>query len=1050
MNFRVLGPVEVRVQGRQVEPGPPQQQVLLAALLADASRVVTTETLIDRIWDEPPDSARRNVHGLVARLRRVLAQASPDRTVVLLRRAGGYVLDVRPEQVDALEFRRLVEQARGRGCADAVGRELLGQALSLWRGEPLSGLSGSWVARTRQAWSQLHLEAVVAWARAELGAGDPAGVIVRVTDLLARYPLAESLYEILLRALHAAGRPAEALDLYASFRQRLAEELGADPGAELQAAHQQILRGESSRLPLVAAAMPPVPEQLPATARYFVGRAEELDRLDQAARHSTGAVIAAVDGMPGIGKTALVVLAGRRMAETGLFPDGQLFVDLRGFSDGPPTDPAAALETLLRGLGVPGPRIPPGLDARSGLYRSVLAHRRVLVVLDNAQEEAQVRPLLPGAGESRVLVTSRRRLSGFDDIEHLNLDSLPAPDAASLFRAVAGADRDPGEAQTVEQIVRQCGRLPLAVRIAAARLRTDRGRTPMTGRDLLDLLRTQDQDHRLAILTGGDRSIGLAFEVSYQHLPADQQRAFAVLGLHPGPEYEPYATAALLDTTTGRAHELLNALEQVNLLDQPAPGRYRFHDLIRAYARTRAPRGAERRAALGQLLDHYAHTATAVMDVAYPYEIDHRPRPPKSSTPSPCLLTEAAALGWLETELENLLAAAQHTVDENPGNHTIHLSATLRRHLRTRGHYGEAETLHQLAITAARATGDHDAEIEAFNGLGQIHRLRGRQGAAIECHDRALAGAHTTRQQVDALIGLGSVYYLQGQHDAAAACFRHALASATGSGDVPAEIEALNGLGYIHNLQGEQDLAVSHHESALAAARASGNRAGETSALNGLGNSRQMQGQHAVAGESFSQALAAARATGSRIAELVALNGLGRVHTAQGQYELAAGRYHEALAAARAAGDRHGEIAGLIGLGEIHLELGRHADGASCYRQVLELARLHGNRNWQIEGYLGLGRVHQADNDPAQALAAHQHALTLAAELDQAPDEARAHDGLARAHHAIGHIDQARQHWHQALDILDMLHTPVAEETTAADLRAHLADLDNATGAGRA
>jgi hypothetical protein len=329
-------------------------------------------------------------------------------------------------------------------------------------------------------------------------------------------------------------------------------------------------------------------------------------------------VVFAVDGMAGIGKTALVVLAAQHLTAARRYPDGTLFLDLHGYSGRTPTDPADALETLLRGLGVPGPQIPSDFDARVGLYRSVLAQRRVLIVLDNVREEEQVRPLLPPGGRSLVLITSRRRLSGLDEADHLNLDILPAHEAGSLFRTLAGPARDPGD-QIVEEIVRLCGHLPLAVRIAAARLRTDRSGT-VTGPKLLAQLRAEQHTDRLAALTEGDRSVAAAFAISYQYLPAEQQRAFVSLGLHPGPDYELYATAALLDVSPAYAGRLLHGLEQVNLLDQPTPGRYRFHNLIRAYATTLAEARpeADRRAALGRLSHHYAPTGAAAS--AYPYD----------------------------------------------------------------------------------------------------------------------------------------------------------------------------------------------------------------------------------------------------------------------------------------------------------------------------------------------------------------------------------------------------------------------------------------------
>src|SRR5262249_2879619 len=321
------------------------------------------------------------------------------------------------------------------------------------------------------------------------------------------------------------------------------------------------------------------PDQIPAVTGYFTGREEELARLVRVREANTGARVSAVNGMPGVGKTALVLRAARQMVDAGRFPDGTIFVDLRGFSSKVRLDPATALDALLHSLGVPGAGIPAESDARAALYRSVVARRKVLIVLDNARDEAQVRPLLPGTGGSLVLVTSRRRLAGLDDADHLRVDVLPVPEAVRLFRAMVDT-RDSGEDPTVEEIVRLCGQLPLALRIAGARLRTTRA---LSADRLLARLRTEQG--WLSVLDDGERSVKAALAVSFRHLPAEQQRAFAVLGLHPGLEYEPYATAALLDASPQHALRLLEGLEQVSLVDQQA-ARYTLHDLVRAYAVT--------------------------------------------------------------------------------------------------------------------------------------------------------------------------------------------------------------------------------------------------------------------------------------------------------------------------------------------------------------------------------------------------------------------------------------------------------------------------------
>jgi tetratricopeptide (TPR) repeat protein len=783
----------------------------------------------------------------------------------------------------------------------------------------------------------------------------------------------------------------------------------------------------------------PVPNQLPTAARHFIGRDEEVGRLLCLPDDAQTLVVTAVDGMAGIGKTALVVLAAHRLTEENRYPDGTLFVDLHGYSGRTPTDPADALKTLLGGLGVPGPQIPSDLDARIGLYRSVTARRRLLIVLDNARGEAQVRPLLPGGGGSLVLVTSRRRLAGLDEADHLNLDTLAPHEAGQLFRTVTGPARDPGEHSTVDEIVRLCGYLPLAVRIAAARLRTDRSGS-LTGADLLAQLRVQHAD-RLAALTAGDRSVAATVAISYRHLPAEQQRAFVTLGLHPGLDYERCAAAALIGTSAADADQLLHGLEQVSLLDQPTPGRYRFHDLIRAYATVaEAHPEVARQAAMDRLYEHYAYTTTQAATLAYPYDAECLPAPPHSAAPAPYLPDRKAALTWLDTELPNLLATAAHAAARRP-RHTTHQATTLHRHLRVRGHNTDAGTLHEHALTAAEATGDPAAQVGALNNLGRIHYMQDRYGPAAGCHTRALQLARATGNhggEIDALNGLGRVDYLQGQYDRAVARLTSALQIAQATGNRDGEFDALNGLGRVHYMQDRYGPAADCHTRALQIARTTGNRGSERTALNGLGRVHYARGEYGLAAECYTEALAMVQAIGNLNGELTSLNDLGRLHDAQGRYGPAAGYYTRALEMAQATGNRTGELNALTGLGRLYHAQHRPLPAADYFGQVLDLAREIGSGNSQVEGYLGLAHTQRATGDHDQALATYQLALRLAHILGQPAEQARAHDGLARVHHALGHPDQSRRHWQHALNILTDLETPAADELTTTDLRAHL------------
>jgi tetratricopeptide (TPR) repeat protein/DNA-binding SARP family transcriptional activator len=1044
----LLGPVELRTPERSVPLGGPRQSSVIAVLAADAGQPVPVETLVDRVWDrEPPPSARHALHVYIARIRVLLrelpATAAPARVA---RRAGGYLLEINPDRVDLHRFRRLLDQARDPGCADRRRATLLDGALDLWRGPPLAGLPGEWAARARQGWQLQQLDAAVAWAQACLRLCDPGTPLARLAQLAGEHPTVESLAAALMRALCATGRPSDALAHYDRLRRLLAEELGTDPGPELRALHWQILNGDpAAGAPLVTSpSAPPVPRQLPAPPQAFTGRASEVSDLDRIHDAST-VVITAIDGMAGIGKTALAVHAAHRIADR--YPHGQLFIDLHGYTQGiAPTAPAEALDHLLRALGIPGTQIPTSLDQRAALYRSRLADQQVLIVLDNAATEAQVQPLLPGSPGCLVLVTSRRRMAGLDHTHTLSLDTLPTADAVALLRHTAGEDRLAGRpAELLTELVDLCGRLPLAIRIAAARLRSHP--TWRVGHLVERLL---DRQHRLSELEAGQRSVTAALDLSYQHLSPDQQQAYRLLGVHPGAEFDPYAVAALLDSPLRPTGRVLDQLLEAHLLQEPMPGRYRFHDLTRAHAvhiATGDQTAPGSDAALGRLLDHYRHTASTAMDTAYPYEREHHPRVPPAPTPSPELPDPAAALAWLDTEMPNLLAAARSATDQGQPAHLLHLSTILHLHLRSRGSYHDAETLHQQALITASAASDHAGELNALNGLGDIRWRQGRYARAADHYQRALQIARATGNgpgELNALNGLGDIRWRQGRYARATDQFEQALQIARATGNRPGELNALNGLGDVHLLQGRYGPAADRFEQALQTARATGNRPGEVTTLGGLGQIHRRQGRYRQAADHFEQALQIARATGNRSGEMSALDGLGWIDRQQGCYRQAADQFEQVLQIARATGNRSGELGALSGLGQIHRMQGRYAQAADHFQRLLDLARESGDRNWQFEAWQGLGRLSHVTGDLDAAIAHHQRALTLAAELSQPDDQARAHDGLANARHTLHQHEQAWQHWQHALKLLTDLgidHTD-EEETTTAAIRARLAGLD--------
>jgi DNA-binding SARP family transcriptional activator/tetratricopeptide (TPR) repeat protein len=1059
---RLLGPVDLVLDGAVRPLAGTRRKSVLAVLGLHPGQVVSTDRLIHLVWGErPPATAVKSLHNHVSYLRLAFGD---QRGIAAAR--GGFVLDLPGEKTDVGVAEAVIRSANSTGDhADSISR--LGRALSLWRGSALSDVtSGGWLGQQADRLEQLRVDGQQSLLEARLAAGGDGQLVSELEQLTVQHPFREQLHRLLMVALYRSGRQADALAAYQRLWRRLRDELGIEPTPDLRDLEARILQQDPSLLspPTVVAVRSleeqsgldrspelvethqvhqrvlahdsgPAPDQLPADTRYFVGREPELARLTEVPEGTHTVVLSALDGMAGIGKTALAVRAAHRLARTGRYPDGVLFLDLHGHADRPPTEPADALEVLLGGLGVPGPQVPPGLDARIGLYRTVLARRRVLLVLDNAFDAAQVRPLLPGGPGCLVLVTGRRRLAGLDEAEHLSLGPLPVAEAVQLFRAVVGPDRDPGDDGTVKQIVAACGLLPLAIRIAAARLRTSRS---WTGPALLARLHAARD--RVGELDDGDRSVRGALTLSYQRLPADQRRAILLLAVHPGVDVEPYACAALLGCPADRARPLLAALEEVNLLEPATAGRHRFHDLVRAYASelARALPARERGTALDRLRELYEHTAAHAAGLAYPFDGAGA----AARADGPPLTDPAGAVGWLDAERANLVATA--TAASAPPAHVIRQSTALHRHLRVRGDYGPARHLHDRALSAAEATDDPSAQAGALNKLGALDYLADRYHAAAEHHTLALALARAAGDrgaEVTALTGLGDVDYMRGRYETALEHHTAALALARATGDTRGELSALTGLGDIHYMRGRYDAAAGYYTLALSQASASGNRAAELAVLNGLALVHDARGEHGPAAACHTKALRTARAAGNPAGVVNALNGLGRIDRALGRHAAAERNHARALAAARFTGNASGELSALNGLGHVHHAHDRWAEAADCYRQVLHTGRRLGSRNWQFEGHLGLGRAHQATGHPERAVLDHRHALRLARDLAQPDDQARAHDGLAHAYRALGQPDRARTHWERALDILAELAVPAADDVTAEAIRGHLAVL---------
>ncbi|MEV0392195.1 ATP-binding protein [Polymorphospora rubra] len=797
--------------------------------------------------------------------------------------------------------------------------------------------------------------------------------------------------------------------------------------------------------PAPVAELAPVPGParctLPTDQAVFVGRDKEIEQIASTvadvARAGEAVTIHAIDGMAGVGKTTLAVHVAHRLKDR--FGDRQLFLSLHAYTSGRhPADPADLLADLLAADGVDARFVPSTLDGRAAMWRDRMAGRRLLLVLDDAASTNQVLPLLPGTPGCLVLVTSRRILADLPAPAPIGLD-VPSPDeAVTMFARLAA--RDAGE--EVAELVHTCGYLPLAISIMASLYRRHRSWT------IAELRREMRQPAGgLLTLSAEHRTVAAVFDLSYQHLPAERQRLFRLLGLHPGVEFDGYAVAALAGLPVHEARLHLDELQRDHLLEEPAYRRYRMHDLIRSHAihlTTGTDPPEVRAEATGRLLNYYRDAAALAMSVIHPYE-RRRPTVPPAGSPLPDLPDAGRAERWLKVELVNLLAAAAHVGPDRP-EPAWTLSVLLHRHLRTHGQYQEAESLHQHSLDLARLAGNQEAETDALIDLGYVHRALGRHQLAEEHYGLA---SRIARQRGDrsgdlyAQHGLGHVNWMRGNNERSATHYGRSLAIAAETGDRGGELAALNGLGHVGMLLGRYERSDEHYRRALRIAGDLGDRSGELQALTGLGVIRLKLGEHEQALRHYGQALRIAQDSGNRAGELYAQHGLGHVRWLLGQPEPAAGHQIRALRIAQDIGDRTGELQALVGLGHAHLAQRRFAPAEECYEQALRKGHELGSANWQFEALQGLGRLRHAMGQPGEALAQHRQALRHATGLGQLPDQARAHDGLAHAHLAVGDRESARKHWQLALDLLAELGTDHTDDaqTTGPLIRAQLVEL---------
>jgi DNA-binding SARP family transcriptional activator len=986
MRFRMLGPLEVHTGQEWTSIRAAKWRAVLARLLLSAGQVVATDTLIDELWgDDPPATATNLVSLYMLRLRRFMGDTDGQ---VIRTRSPGYQLLIGPDDLDVQRFTVLSGQGRkalGDGDPEAAAR-WLAEALALWRGGALADVPPSpYVEAEAERLDELRLSATELQLEAEIACGRHREVIPELRRLLADQPLREEWWLLLMRALDGAGRRAQALAAYEQARTTLADQLGVDPGRELQELFRQLLRDDEpdgparparaasrpSRVPPALAAVPgsggdteaasgeadeadaaagpatpelegsdvppgsialgriktdepppptaaepgpPAPAaaeshpmQLPADIGDFTGRELHVEQLCQLLAAgdddgNPGAVrVALVAGAGGLGKTTLAVHAAHRMRSQ--YPDGVLYADLHGASP-QPLPPAEVLARFLRDLGVRDNQIPVDEEQRAAQFRTRLNGRRIMLLLDNARDAAQVRSLLPGSASCAVIVTSRRRLADLVGGGMVHLNVLDDAEALALFSRIVGTERAAAEPDATAELLIACAGLPLAIRISAARLAAA---STWTIRSLADEI--SDEHHRLDELKVGDLAVRASFEVSFSSLPGPAgpgqvtaADAFRTLGLWPGQSIGLGAAAALIGQPQSRVAAALDTLFDAHLLESPSPRRYQFHDLLRVYAAERAEEDmtpAERAAAIGRLLSWYVHTAGAASGTLSPHRYRIELGEPEAGV-RPLTFTSAdRALSWYETEQTGLIEATRHAARLKLDDAAWQIPTSVYSVLNRRGNWADCVVMHRIALASARRVGNRQAEAWVLNNLGEALARRNAEDAIGD-----LKQSIAIRQQI---------------------------------GDRYGEAQATNNLGDVYHELDRPEEALEALQRSLVLQEQGGYRYLEGIARVNLGDTFLRLDRPDEAIESWQRARAIFTELDIPSGEGWVLYGLGRAYAAQGRTEEALGYLSEALSVRRSLGDLRNQALTLRLIGEVNDSVGEAAAARDSWSQALVL-----------------------------------------------------------------------------------------------------------------
>ncbi|TDE56124.1 tetratricopeptide repeat protein [Nonomuraea mesophila] len=968
MQIRVLGPVDIRRDDRVVPVVGEKQRTLLALFVLRANRIVPHEDLLTALWgDRQPPTGRRALHNHLWSLRRALGDDAEISTS-----AGGYALVLPAHASDLALFRSEVASAgehRLRGDV-AETAERLRVALALWRGPALAGTRLEFQSAEGHRLEDQRIAALAERIDADLALGRHADLIGEVRHLVDADPLNERFREQLMLALYRDGRRAEALEQYRLARTCLRDELGLEPGEPLNRLHQAVLAADPA-LRLVQGAPSPgrtpeqpperlVPRQLPADIARFTGRRESLDVLDElldASPDMGTLVLSALVGAGGVGKTALATHWGHRRADH--FPDGQLYVNLHGYSRSTPVDPAAALHQLLLGLGVPQDEIPYDPEERAAMYRSLICDRRMLVLLDNAASAEQVRPLLPGASASRTLITSRdslRALAATHDVGVHFLDVLSPEEAVALLRALLGDEQD-HDRDTIGELALLCGRLPLALRLAAAHVR---GREAGAARDLVARLRAGDRLTALDISEDPHIGVRATFGLSYQALPESARSVFRSLGLHPGPDLSMDALTTMVGLDREAAREAVDILVRAHLVHRDARQRLTVHDLIREYARELALAQDGHRPALTRLLDWHAHTARAAMAFVDPTSALLHPSVPPPPGGVRRFDERDEAMAWLSAEHRNTVALILLAAHDGWPVHAWQLAYITAYHFHLMGYVDDWIATHRAALRAVRQLGDRNGEAKVLTTLG--HALLPTD-----------------------------------QYDEFLECQRRAVELAVLSGDRATQAEALFYVAYGLYRTRELPAALDTCTQAFALYRENGDHAGEIAVTDLLGKIYVRLGDMPGALTHLNVSLEWLRRRGRRYDEAYTLMEMGTAHAGLGNLDEALRCHREALRISRDIGNREGEAEALRRAGGVEARQGRFADALRAQEEGLVLARQLPGRLLECRALNSLGGTCHALGDHEAAVRHHSGALEIAEKIKDPYEMAAARDGLERS-----------------------------------------------------